>query len=692
MQTNKWLLSLSVAVMATNVYALPEISTTAASDGANIHSNPANPTNMQIQQTAPNAVMNWHSFNVGSNESVHFQQPTAASIILNRVDPRQGISTIAGQISANGRVIISNAAGIHFTPSSRVDVAGLIATTANISNDNFKKGKYIFEDNSNLSGKVINEGIISINAKEHGFAALIAPNVANKGVITASLGKIAMYSTTKFIMNFSGNDLIHFQVPDRIINEVVMQGDIMANVVTFNHQHAHEVLDHAIHVPDNTIARSVSERNGVIILSAQPGSNMHASENNGTVTVAARRAPSPAPQNNMSSAYIIENYSDIMSNIPPVAPLAFPADDGRLSGESGYLVVGEEKTDHANSEWEHVSINSDGNHSIDSSWDLVSNISEGVLSIDSSDDSDAKSEMSNDSDYSLLTEERLAQHNRLFENQSDSSSSAMSFTWISSDVTSFNDTISFNAPVEEEIPTQHLTFRFNSAGTGVIIPNDVESDLHLAFRFDPMLSSDIIPIENEPNLHFTFRFNNIEQPQAVEVQQPQAPAMNAAVMNAPGIVQPPGGIAVPNDQDLQLNFRFANSDEPNPEPNPGPIEPLNFRFANNPELESHYIFRFKSDNQAPQAQVPAQANVINAPQPAQLQAPMTNTPQIADNDAFVPNKLLIQCPVKNKFVNATQGYELRCEGDFDLKVAKDYEDLITYPSEKPDEPQLDIEV
>ncbi len=334
MQTNKWLLSLVIAMIATNVYALPEVSPTTAPDGANIHPVAPNATHMHIEQTAPNAVVNWQRFNVAANESVHFQQPSANSIILNRVDARQGASTIAGHISANGRVIISNAAGIHFTPTSRVDVAGLIATTANITNENFKKGKYIFEDKSNLDGKVINEGIISINAKEHGFAALVAPHVANKGVITASLGKIAMYSTDKFVMNFSGNHLINFEVPDRIVRDVVMQGDVIANVVTFNHTHANEVLDHVMNVPAHQVARSVSQRNGVIILSAQPNADVHVSEQQGRVTVELRRAVMAEQQvvrNNMSSAYLFDNYLN--------RPFPAYADDGRLSRESNYFTV-----------------------------------------------------------------------------------------------------------------------------------------------------------------------------------------------------------------------------------------------------------------------------------------------------------------------------------------------------------------
>ena len=58
---------------------------------------------MQVNQSTKNAIINWQQFNIGSQATVRFNQPDAASATLNRVlssDPSQ----ILGSLSANGRL------------------------------------------------------------------------------------------------------------------------------------------------------------------------------------------------------------------------------------------------------------------------------------------------------------------------------------------------------------------------------------------------------------------------------------------------------------------------------------------------------------------------------------------------------------------------------------------------------------
>jgi large exoprotein involved in heme utilization and adhesion len=42
-------------------------------------------TSMRIDQTTDRLIVDWTRFNIAANESVRFQQPSAASIALNRV-------------------------------------------------------------------------------------------------------------------------------------------------------------------------------------------------------------------------------------------------------------------------------------------------------------------------------------------------------------------------------------------------------------------------------------------------------------------------------------------------------------------------------------------------------------------------------------------------------------------------------
>ena len=102
-----------------------------------------------------------------------------------------------------------NPAGIVFGRTARVDVGGLVATTANITDANFMAGRYHFQQSSKyLDSSVVNYG--NIRVRDGGMAALVAPGVENHGVIQANLGAVALGSGTKFTLDFYGDNLIHF--------------------------------------------------------------------------------------------------------------------------------------------------------------------------------------------------------------------------------------------------------------------------------------------------------------------------------------------------------------------------------------------------------------------------------------------------------------------------------------------------
>ena len=88
----------------------------------------------------PGAVINWQSFSIGASEITKFQQQSASSAVLNRVvgaDP----SSILGQLQSNGKVFLINPNGIVFGQGARIDVGGLVASTANITTADFVAGK-----------------------------------------------------------------------------------------------------------------------------------------------------------------------------------------------------------------------------------------------------------------------------------------------------------------------------------------------------------------------------------------------------------------------------------------------------------------------------------------------------------------------------------------------------------------------
>lgn len=69
---------------------------------------------VQIHQMSNKAIINWQSFNIGAKEKTQFIQPSSHAIVLNRINPGQGVSQIYGLLKANGQIILINQAGIYF--------------------------------------------------------------------------------------------------------------------------------------------------------------------------------------------------------------------------------------------------------------------------------------------------------------------------------------------------------------------------------------------------------------------------------------------------------------------------------------------------------------------------------------------------------------------------------------------------
>ena len=145
--------------------------------------------NLLSVTNTPGAIINWQQFSIGTNETTRFIQQSAASAILNRVvgvDPSQ----ILGTLQSNGRVFLINPNGILFGVNARIDVAGLVASTLNLSNQDFIAGRLNFVGDPARAAAVVNQG--RITASEGGRVYLLGSAVDNQGVITAPGGDIVL--------------------------------------------------------------------------------------------------------------------------------------------------------------------------------------------------------------------------------------------------------------------------------------------------------------------------------------------------------------------------------------------------------------------------------------------------------------------------------------------------------------------
>jgi trimeric autotransporter adhesin len=178
---------------------------------------------LTVDQSSSRAVIDWSSFNVGSQGTVNFVQPNASSVTLNRVSGNEG-SVIDGALRANGQVFLLNPNGVLFGKNAVVDTGGLLASTLDISNADFMAGKSVFTSTGKL-GSVTNQG--RLTAAGGGYIALIGNRVSNDGVITARLGTVALASGDQVTLNFNGTSLVDVAVDRATFNALVENRQII---------------------------------------------------------------------------------------------------------------------------------------------------------------------------------------------------------------------------------------------------------------------------------------------------------------------------------------------------------------------------------------------------------------------------------------------------------------------------------
>jgi filamentous hemagglutinin family protein len=166
----------------------------------------------------PGTIINWQGFSIGANEITHFAQQSASSAVLNRVISNNP-SSILGTLQSNGRVFLINTHGIVFGAGAVVDVAGLVASTLNLSNADFLAGRNHYTQVPGAAN-VSNAGNITAHGdgQNGGQIFLIAPNVENTGVITAPNGEILLAAGYSV-------DLVSTSDPDLRVNITAPAGD-----------------------------------------------------------------------------------------------------------------------------------------------------------------------------------------------------------------------------------------------------------------------------------------------------------------------------------------------------------------------------------------------------------------------------------------------------------------------------------
>ncbi len=153
-----------------------------------------------INQTSPNAFINWTGFNIAPGETTSFNQPSSSSVTWNYInDPN--VSSINGNLNADGYVILQNPNGISVGGQASITAHGLVMTTASTPALNLSSsGPWSFNAPP-PAAKIINYG--QINIAGGGSAFLIANDIENHGTISAPGGNIGLYAGQTVLVSTS---------------------------------------------------------------------------------------------------------------------------------------------------------------------------------------------------------------------------------------------------------------------------------------------------------------------------------------------------------------------------------------------------------------------------------------------------------------------------------------------------------
>ncbi|HIB1592530.1 TPA: filamentous hemagglutinin N-terminal domain-containing protein, partial [Salmonella enterica subsp. enterica serovar Muenchen] len=221
---------------------------------------------MTIHQQTQNMATNWHSFDVGQNNTVQFVQPDSSSVALNRVTGASG-SQIMGTLKANGQVFILNPNGVLFGKDARVNVAGLVASTKNINTADFMKGQYTLSGEGNPGAQVVNQG--SLTTSKGGYIVLSGERVSNGGTITTPSGKTVLAAGRTVTLQLDNGGLTAVSVDGSVVNALVENSGLISassGQVYLTAKGQDMLLNTVVNNSGSIEAKGLESRGGEIVL------------------------------------------------------------------------------------------------------------------------------------------------------------------------------------------------------------------------------------------------------------------------------------------------------------------------------------------------------------------------------------------------------------------------------------------
>lgn len=217
-------------------------------------------THTQYTHTANVNIVDFYKFGVEKGHQLDVVMPDAGRALYRVIGDSR--SEIMGTLNSNGSLFLINQNGILFGHGAEVNVGNIVASSLDISNDDFIKGKYNFAVGS-IVGNVENYGVIK--AKNEGYIVLLGKTVDNSGTLVASNGSVVLGSAQQATLDFFGNGLVKTKLSGGALEATIKNsGSIYADGGFV--QMATNARASAINISGIVEANQLVERNGVIRL------------------------------------------------------------------------------------------------------------------------------------------------------------------------------------------------------------------------------------------------------------------------------------------------------------------------------------------------------------------------------------------------------------------------------------------
>lgn len=222
---------------------------------------------LHVHTTDPTLIIHWNDFSIQAHELTRFIQPSEHAVVLNRVTGNAP-SNIFGALQANGTLLLLNQNGILFGENATIHVGSLIASTLNLTDEDFLKGD-TFHFKGSSSSTLINHGTLHA---AHGDVTLLSRHILNDGTIQSPSGKTTLVAASDVLLK--PHDKNHILIRPDITEEPLEEGLLQLGHIQAIETHLladGNLYDLAIQSDGTIDAHTFQEEGGRILLRADSG-------------------------------------------------------------------------------------------------------------------------------------------------------------------------------------------------------------------------------------------------------------------------------------------------------------------------------------------------------------------------------------------------------------------------------------